>query len=39
MKRELIIVDLTYWQNHWLNKQSKTHSPTILAQGGGTAYA
>ena len=35
MKREQIIVDLTFWKNHRLTKQSKTHSPTILAQGGG----
>ena len=33
--KEMIIVDLTYWKNHGLNKKSKTHSPTLLAQGGG----
>ena len=32
---EQTIVDLTYWQNHGLSKRSKTHSPTLLAQGGG----
>lgn len=30
-----IIVDLTYWKTHGLDKRSSTHSPTILAQGGG----